>query len=83
MKVGFRFFLAIKENYDCSLRQSYAPTDLALYSDQQEQIRRLYGEVAALLGVALFDMAAEEPAFATLEAGSSVIESLSSIYSGS
>jgi hypothetical protein len=72
----------IKGNYDCSLRQSYAPSDLALYANQQEQIRTLYGELASSLGVALFDLAAEDPAFSSLEEGSSVIESLSSVYDG-
>jgi|GEM_PF-1866802 len=81
MRVAIRYFLWRK----CSSaigRETYAPSSIDLYMEQQTQIKLLYAELCQSLGIEVFFLDAENNAFTLEPRVKELIPRIRSIYHG-
>ena len=82
VRVAFRPFMMTEDDGSGVLRYTYDPLDLMLYLAYHEQIKKLYAEVAEVLGVEMFNIDAENPVTSLNIEALGVVQAVREVYSG-
>jgi len=82
LRVAWRYQMVGESEYTCTLRLSYAPTDLAIYFHYQAQIKPFLASVAERAGVEMFGLDTENPAFSQSFEACDILARVREAYTG-